>query len=170
MPRRNNRGRHQQRSKRRQRTDDPQTEWFRDRSKQRTQVPRMARSVQQVSRKLLKPGAVVWTWIPFAEADGRGKSRPVVIIELETNQAAAVVMPVGGVSHQSGWGCPELADWVAAGLTRPSIVLPNKYVVDVRAISSALGNLTARDWEMVRPWATRADKLKPVIVTDAPAV
>jgi hypothetical protein len=26
------------------------------------------------------PGEVVWTWVPFEEADGRGKDRPVLVI------------------------------------------------------------------------------------------
>ncbi|MBM9467757.1 type II toxin-antitoxin system PemK/MazF family toxin [Nakamurella sp. YIM 132084] len=26
------------------------------------------------------PGEIVWTWVPFEEADGRGKDRPVLVV------------------------------------------------------------------------------------------
>ncbi|QEO16308.1 type II toxin-antitoxin system PemK/MazF family toxin [Agromyces intestinalis] len=31
------------------------------------------------------PGEVVWTWVPYAERDGRGKDRPVVIVAAGRN-------------------------------------------------------------------------------------
>lgn len=35
------------------------------------------------------PGEVVWTWVPFAENDGRGKDRPVLIIARIDNSTVA---------------------------------------------------------------------------------
>lgn len=29
------------------------------------------------------PGEIVWTWVPYEEADGRGKDRPVLIVARE---------------------------------------------------------------------------------------
>jgi hypothetical protein len=29
------------------------------------------------------PGEVVWTWVPYEEADGRGKDRPVLVVATE---------------------------------------------------------------------------------------
>ncbi|MFK4802524.1 type II toxin-antitoxin system PemK/MazF family toxin [Streptomyces sp. MPA0124] len=29
------------------------------------------------------PGEIVWTWVPFEEADGRGKDRPVLVVARE---------------------------------------------------------------------------------------
>lgn len=35
------------------------------------------------------PGEVVWTWVPYAEHDGRGKDRPVLIIARIDDEATA---------------------------------------------------------------------------------
>lgn len=132
-------------------------------------MPQLARAVRTAPRKLLKPGAVAWTWIPYIEADGRGKSRPCVIVDVAG--VKATVMPLGGQHHgvASSTGCP-IDDWLAAGLSRPSGIQSKKYVVDVRKISSVLGNLTAADWQVASAWADRADRIPPVEVADAPAV
>lgn len=35
------------------------------------------------------PGEIVWTWVPYAENDGRGKDRPVLIIARTSDGAVA---------------------------------------------------------------------------------
>ena len=35
------------------------------------------------------PGEVIWTWVPFAENDGRGKDRPVLVIARIDSQSVA---------------------------------------------------------------------------------
>lgn len=35
------------------------------------------------------PGEIVWTWVPYAEQDGRGKDRPVLIIARTSDGATA---------------------------------------------------------------------------------
>lgn len=35
------------------------------------------------------PGEIVWTWVPFAEHDGRGKDRPVLIVARTSDGATA---------------------------------------------------------------------------------
>ena len=35
------------------------------------------------------PGEIVWTWVPYAERDGRGKDRPVLIIARTPDDAVA---------------------------------------------------------------------------------
>ncbi|MFE9702708.1 type II toxin-antitoxin system PemK/MazF family toxin [Streptomyces sp. NPDC005930] len=37
------------------------------------------------------PGEIVWTWVPYEEADGRGKDRPVLVVARE---AAGTVLAV----------------------------------------------------------------------------
>lgn len=33
------------------------------------------------------PGEIVWAWVPYEEADGRGKDRPVVVLGFTASQA-----------------------------------------------------------------------------------
>ena len=35
------------------------------------------------------PGEIVWTWVPYQEADGRGKDRPVLVVARETGASGA---------------------------------------------------------------------------------
>ena len=36
-------------------------------------------------------GEIVWTWVPFAEQDGRGKDRPVLVIAQESSERVYAV-------------------------------------------------------------------------------
>jgi hypothetical protein len=49
------------------------------------------------------PGEVVWTWVPFEEADGRGKDRPVLVVAAEP---AGTVLAVA-LTSQEHPGRPE---------------------------------------------------------------
>ncbi|MGR4009725.1 hypothetical protein FW756_03925 [Leucobacter sp. 1207-22] len=68
------------------------------------------------------PGEVVWTWVPYAENDGRGKDRPVLIL--------------GRVSHTALAGCylstKQHRDFIPVGTGgwdpqhRPSFLSPER--------------------------------------------
>jgi hypothetical protein len=54
------------------------------------------------------PGEVVWTWVPFEEADGRGKDRPVLVVAAEPGDSVIAV----ALTSQAHPGRPE---YVAIG-------------------------------------------------------
>ncbi|NYD73732.1 type II toxin-antitoxin system PemK/MazF family toxin [Leifsonia soli] len=37
------------------------------------------------------PGEIVWTWVPYEEADGRGKDRPVLVVAAEPSGSVLAV-------------------------------------------------------------------------------
>ncbi|UAJ77987.1 type II toxin-antitoxin system PemK/MazF family toxin [Leifsonia sp. ZF2019] len=49
------------------------------------------------------PGEIVWTWVPFEEADGRGKDRPVLVV---ASESAGTVLAVA-LTSQEHPGRPE---------------------------------------------------------------
>jgi hypothetical protein len=54
------------------------------------------------------PGEVVWTWVPFEEADGRGKDRPVLVVaRLDDDRVLALQLS----SRDHG----DDRDWLALG-------------------------------------------------------
>jgi hypothetical protein len=55
------------------------------------------------------PGEIVWTWVPFEEADGRGKDRPVLVVARE---AAGTLLAVQLSSKRKDHDDP---DWVPIG-------------------------------------------------------
>jgi hypothetical protein len=38
------------------------------------------------------PGEVVWTWVPYEEADGRGKDRPVLVVGRDRRSVLGLMM------------------------------------------------------------------------------
>jgi hypothetical protein len=55
------------------------------------------------------PGEIVWTWVPYREADGRGKDRPVLIVAREQR---GTVLAVQLTSRHREFGDPE---WLPLG-------------------------------------------------------
>lgn len=67
------------------------------------------------------PGEIVWTWVPFEEADGRGKDRPVLVVAAEPGDSVIAV----ALTSQAHPGRPEYlaigsGPWDGQG--RPSYV------------------------------------------------
>lgn len=54
------------------------------------------------------PGEIVWTWVPFEEADGRGKDRPVLVVAAE---AGGTVLAVALTSQEH----PGRTEYVSVG-------------------------------------------------------
>jgi hypothetical protein len=67
------------------------------------------------------PGEIVWTWVPFAENDGRGKDRPVLVVAREPTGTLLAVqlssrehdgddgwVPIGS----GGWDAERRTSWV----------------------------------------------------------
>lgn len=66
-------------------------------------------------------GEIVWTWVPYEEADGRGKDRPVLVVASERSGAVLAVQ----LTSQAHPGRPEYVPigsgpWDGQG--RPSYV------------------------------------------------
>ena len=74
-------------------------------------------------------GEVVWTWVPFAERDGRGKDRPVLVIAA-IDEARAYAVKLTSRSHDGDREYLSIGPgpWDSAG--RPSWVdLDQLYIV-----------------------------------------
>ncbi len=67
------------------------------------------------------PGEIVWTWVPYEEADGRGKDRPVVVVA-RLPDAAVLAVQLSSHDHDGdrGWVGIGAGDW--DGEHRPSWV------------------------------------------------
>lgn len=65
------------------------------------------------------PGEIVWTWVPYEEADGRGKDRPVVVVA-RVNEHAVLAVPLSSRDHEGdrGWVGLGAGEW--DGEHRPS--------------------------------------------------
>ncbi|HEX6233850.1 MAG TPA: type II toxin-antitoxin system PemK/MazF family toxin [Jiangellaceae bacterium] len=90
------------------------------------------------------PGEIVWTWVPYAEGDGRGKDRPVLVVAREPAGTLLAVqlssqqhdgddgwVPIGS----GGWDADQRASWVdtrrllrvyAEGMRRETTALPRE--------------------------------------------
>ena len=88
------------------------------------------------------PGEIVWTWVPYAEDDGRGKDRPVLVVAREPAGTLLAIqlssrehdgddgwVPIGS----GGWDADRRASWVdvrrlirvhAEGMRREATALP----------------------------------------------
>ena len=65
------------------------------------------------------PGEIVWTWVPYEEADGRGKDRPVVVVaRLAEDAVLAVQLSSRDHDGEDGWVGLGAGDW--DGEHRPS--------------------------------------------------
>jgi hypothetical protein len=96
------------------------------------------------------PGEIVWTWVPYEEADGRGKDRPVLVVATEPGGTVLAV----ALTSQEHPGRPEYlsigaGDW--DGRHRPSFVRLDRvfrlHQSGMRREGAALG---ARAYETVR--------------------
>lgn len=68
------------------------------------------------------PGEVVWTWVPYAENDGRGKDRPVLIIG-RIDERAVVGCYLSTKAHR-GFVSVGSGEWDAQG--RESFLSPER--------------------------------------------
>ncbi len=61
------------------------------------------------------PGEIVWTWVPYEEADGRGKDRPVVVVaRLASDAVLAVQLSSRDHDDDRGWVGIGAGDWDGA--------------------------------------------------------
>lgn len=68
------------------------------------------------------PGEVVWTWVPYAENDGRGKDRPVLIIaRIDSGATAGCYL---STKQHRGFVSVGSGDWDPQG--RPSFLAPDR--------------------------------------------
>lgn len=62
------------------------------------------------------PGEVVWTWVPFEEADGRGKDRPVLVFAREPGGTVlALQLSSRHHAHHRGWVLLGTGGWDRRG-------------------------------------------------------
>jgi hypothetical protein len=67
------------------------------------------------------PGEVIWTWVPYEEADGRGKDRPALVIARE-DAGTVLALQLSSRDHRNepgwvllgrgGWDDGERSSWV----------------------------------------------------------
>ncbi len=97
------------------------------------------------------PGEIVWTWVPYAENDGRGKDRPVLVVAAESAGTVLAVqltsrshtgdtdfIPIGSGS----WDAEDRPSWVnldrvfrvhPAGMRREATALDERRFAKVKA-------------------------------------
>jgi hypothetical protein len=103
-------------------------------------------------------GEVLWTWVPYAERDGRGKDRPVLVIGRQSAERAFAVK-LTSVSHDGDrdflfigpgeWDSKGRPSWIdvdqvysvhADGMRRESSALdPERYAVVAAALQARYG-------------------------------
>lgn len=92
----------------------------------------------------------MWTWVPYEEADGRGKDRPVLIVAAENGGSVLAV----ALTSQEHPGRPEYipigaGDW--DGRHRPSFVrIDRVYRVKQSGMRREAAGLDARRFDLVR--------------------
>ncbi|GAA2244174.1 type II toxin-antitoxin system PemK/MazF family toxin [Herbiconiux moechotypicola] len=103
------------------------------------------------------PGEIVWTWVPFEEADGRGKDRPVLVVAAASD-GSLLGLQLTSKPHDDQWDVAIGAGpWDAAGrpswvrlervfrlrqggLRRSGVALPpEKYAVVARELTRRFG-------------------------------
>jgi hypothetical protein len=68
------------------------------------------------------PGEIVWTWVPYAEHDGRGKDRPVLVIaRIDAESVAGCMLTT---KHHPGYVSVGTGGWDGQG--RESFVSPQR--------------------------------------------
>ncbi|MGO4593602.1 type II toxin-antitoxin system PemK/MazF family toxin [Leifsonia sp. 2TAF2] len=96
------------------------------------------------------PGEIVWTWVPYEEADGRGKDRPVLVVATEPSGAVLAV----ALTSQEHPGRPEYlaigsGEW--DGRHRPSFArLDRVFRVQQSGMRREGAALDARRFDTVR--------------------
>ncbi|MGP3978370.1 type II toxin-antitoxin system PemK/MazF family toxin [Streptomyces sp. 8N114] len=108
------------------------------------------------------PGEIVWTWVPYEEADGRGKDRPVLIVAREGNGDPSPVLAVQLTSRTrngdqewlplgSGpWDREGRESWV--GLDRVLRVHPHGMRREACALDRARFNAVVHRLQQVYGW------------------
>ncbi|WP_426626334.1 type II toxin-antitoxin system PemK/MazF family toxin [Leifsonia sp. McL0607] len=96
------------------------------------------------------PGEIVWAWVPYEEADGRGKDRPVLVVAAEPGDSVIAV----ALTSQEHPGRPEYlaigsGSWDGQG--RPSFVrIDRVFRVHKNGMRREAAALDARRFATVR--------------------
>ena len=102
------------------------------------------RPLESPSRRLLRPGAVVFAHVPFDENDQAYKSRPALVVALRGDDLVEVRPITGSRNYQVN--ATPITDWAAAGLKKPSVVRAKSITLDRRLeLTGYLGQLSERD-------------------------
>ncbi|MET9864075.1 type II toxin-antitoxin system PemK/MazF family toxin [Streptomyces smyrnaeus] len=108
------------------------------------------------------PGEIVWTWVPYEEADGRGKDRPVLVVAQEGHRDGSPVLAVQLTSRArdggqewlplgSGpWDREGRESWV--GLDRVLRVHPDGMRREACALDRARFNAVVHRLQQVHGW------------------
>lgn len=103
------------------------------------------RAARPVARSRLTRGTVVWAVVPFRDRDG-SKTRPCVVTGLDGRDVH--LFPITSSSKESVRSSRlsvRLEEWDAAGLSRPCLVSRHPVVVDIRDVTTIVGELSERD-------------------------
>ena len=98
-----------------------------------------ATTIGRLPRTLVARGRVTWTWVPYMENPQEGKSRPVVILDVnwDTDQVEVAMLSTTPTSDPRGRY--SLTDWDQYGLTRPTAVLHRRLWVPVESCTTNVG-------------------------------
>ena len=100
--------------------------------------------VRPVPFTALTPGTVVYAYLRYEEDNGRGKSRPAVV--LSATKSEVTLLPITSKGHWAAHHAKvAIGDLDAAGLARPSWIQPRPAVIERRYINKVLGRLADTD-------------------------
>lgn len=113
------------------------------------------RAIRPPSARAIGPGAVLLARVPYADGPGE-KLRPAVVLSVAGDALTAA--PLSSAATRSEHGAVEVAEWEAAGLTRPCGAYAWRPVsLDRRRdLLELVGWLSPRDWAAIGRARTRA--------------
>lgn len=123
---------------------------------QRTSRGTAHKDTKPIARNQLTPGTVVYAHVPFESGEPHAyKTRPCVVAS--TDQHVVRLLPISSADGRLNTRHRrDLADWMMAGLSRPSSVLTRYVVLDRAEIVDVIGHLSAADLETMDHWLAPA--------------
>lgn len=108
------------------------------------------------------PYDVFLMWVEFPDHPGIGKTRPVVITEVDDDSISGVVAKVTSRTDWTGAGDVLLLDWQEAGLLAPSMVrCGERFEFKREDLYRRFGALSDRDAERVASGLERTQDVLP---------
>lgn len=102
-----------------------------------------------IREKLLEPQNVWLAWIPFEEDETKGKRRPVVILEYDSDIAKVLILPITSAPPNNRFDV-TVSDWTDVPLDKFSTIkTANFRLMPADKLLKWIGRLTDKDWDTV---------------------